>query len=124
MGNNHTKTDGEQRFEQIPGEIPVLALYNTVIYPDISMPIAVSDQASIKLIEETLAEHKVLGVVTQKSGDTEELTPENLYSVGAVIKLLKMFRTPEGESVCPGSGSFADENHGVYSGETILPCAS
>ena len=95
MGNNNTKTDEAQEFEQIPGEIPVLPLYNTVIYPDISMPIALSDQTSITLIEETLADHKVLGVVTQKSDDTEELKPDNLYSVGAVVKPLKMFRTPE-----------------------------
>ena len=87
--------DEEKRFEQISGEVPILPLHNTVIYPYISMPIAVSDQESIKLIEETLAGQKLLGVVAQKSDGTKELKPDNLYAVGTVIKLLKIFRTPE-----------------------------
>ena len=57
MENNNINNnlDEEKRFEQISGEIPILPLRNTVIYPYISMPIIVSDQESIELIEETLA---------------------------------------------------------------------
>jgi len=82
---------------RIPEVIPVLPLRNAVIYPYLSMPIAVSRPESMKLIEDTLSGQKLFGVVAQKSAEVEDPTLEELYSVGAVVKLLKMIRTPEGE---------------------------
>ncbi len=90
-------SEKESRSDQIPEEIPLLPLRNAVIYPYLSMPIAVSRPESMKLIEETLAGQKLFGVVTQKSADIEEPKPDELYAVGTVVKLLKMIRTPEGE---------------------------
>lgn len=87
----------EEHFQQVPEEIPVLPLRNAVIYPYLSMPIAVSRPESMKLIEETLAGQKLFGVVAQKSTETNDPQPEELYTVGTVVKLLKMIRTPEGE---------------------------
>ena len=93
----NTRTEDEMLAEQIPEEIPLLPLRNAVIYPYLSMPIAVSRPESMKLIEETLAGQKLFGVVTQKSPDIEDPTPDDVYSVGTVVKLLKMIRTPEGQ---------------------------
>ena len=90
-------SEQEERVEQIMEEIPLLPLRNAVIYPYLTMPIAVSRPESMKLIEETLAGQKLFGVVTQKSPEIEEPTPEELYAIGTVVKLLKMIRTPEGE---------------------------
>ena len=81
----------------IPEEIPILPLRNAVIYPYLSMPIAVSRPESMKLIEETLSGQKLFGVVAQKASDVEDPGPDDLYDVGTVVKLLKMIRTPEGE---------------------------
>lgn len=83
--------------DQIPDTIPLLPLRNAVIYPFLSMPIAVSRPESMKLIEETLAGQKLFGVVAQKSPEVEDPQPDELYQVGAIVKLLKMIRTPEGE---------------------------
>lgn len=91
------RAEYEMHVEQIPAEIPLLPLRNAVIYPYLSMPIAVSRPESMKLIEETLAGQKLFGVVTQKSPNIEEPTPDDVYSVGTVVKLLKMIRTPEGQ---------------------------
>ena len=82
---------------RIPEVIPLLPLRNAVIYPYLSMPIAVSRPESMKLIEDTLSGQKLFGVVAQKSVDVEEPTQEEVYTIGAVVKLLKMIRTPEGE---------------------------
>ena len=87
----------EEQTRHIPEEIPILPLRNAVIYPYLSMPIAVSRPESMKLIEETLAGQKLFGVVAQKLVDTNDPLPEDLYAVGTLVKLLKMIRTPEGE---------------------------
>ena len=87
----------EEQMSNIPEEIPILPLRNAVIYPYLSMPIAVSRPESMKLIEETLSGQKLFGVVAQKDSEVEEPEPDDLYSIGTVVKLLKMIRTPEGE---------------------------
>jgi ATP-dependent Lon protease len=87
----------DEQVSNIPEEIPILPLRNAVIYPYLSMPIAVSRPESMKLIEETLSGQKLFGVVAQKDSEIEEPEPDDLYSIGTVVKLLKMIRTPEGE---------------------------
>ncbi|MBD3309092.1 endopeptidase La [candidate division KSB3 bacterium] len=82
--------------DQLPEEVPILPLRNAVIYPFLSMPIAVSRPESMTLIE-SLAGQKFFGVVTQKSPETDAPAPHEMYAVGTVVKLLKMIRTPEGE---------------------------
>lgn len=99
MEHLETTNDSENTEEKnsIPEDIPILPLRNAVIYPYLSMPIAVSRTESMKLIEETLSGQKVFGVVAQKSPEVEEPSPGDLYTIGTVVKLLKMIRTPEGE---------------------------
>lgn len=87
----------EGHSQHIPEHLPILPLRNAVIYPYLSMPIAVSRPESMKLIEETLAGPKLFGVVAQKLVDTNDPLPDDLYEIGTVVKLLKMIRTPEGE---------------------------
>lgn len=93
----NNESEKEEQANQIPEEIPILPLRNAVIYPYLSMPIAISRMESMKLIEETLAGQKLFGVVAQKSADTDDPSPEEMYSLGTVVKLMKMIRTPEGE---------------------------
>ena len=87
----------EEQTAHQPQEIPMLPLRNAVIYPYLSMPIAVSRLESMKLIEETLSGQKLFGVVAQRSPELEDPAPGDLYAVGTVVKLMKMIRTPEGE---------------------------
>ncbi len=81
----------------IPSQIPLLPLRNAVIYPYLSMPIAISRPDSMKLIEQALSGQKLFGVVAQKNSDVDDPSPDELYEVGTVTKLMKMIRTPEGE---------------------------
>ena len=80
----------------IPENLPILPLRNAVIYPHITVPIFLNGEDSMKLVEETLLRQKLLGIVTQKSEEVEEPTPEDLYDIGTVTRVLKMTRPPEG----------------------------
>ena len=93
--NGAEKTELSNR--SIPDILPILPLRNAVIYPFLSMPVAVSRPESMKLIEETLSGQKLFGVVAQKSTEVEDPRIDEMYEVGTVVKLLKMIRTPEGE---------------------------
>ena len=41
----------------IPGELPVLPLRDTVLFPNSFMPLAVARESSVRVIEEAIADH-------------------------------------------------------------------
>ncbi len=76
-------------------EIPILAIRNTVIFPVLAFPINVGRKKSVKSVEEALAtEEKFLGIFAQRDPKTENPEPDDLHSVGTIVKILKMVKVP------------------------------
>ena len=93
---DHTSDSGDGRPLSIPDEISVLPLRDTVLFPDSFMPLAVAREASIRLIDKALAEDQLVGVFTQREASIEEPTQDDLYSVGTITHIHKMFKLPDG----------------------------
>ncbi len=72
--------------------VPVLPLRNTILYPSIIMPLAVGREKSLKALEQATREDGLIFVVSQKDGDVEDPTPQDIYQVGVVAKLLRLMR--------------------------------
>jgi ATP-dependent Lon protease len=81
---------------QIPAELPVLPLRDTVLFPNSFMPLAVAREASVRLVEEANGAARLIGVFTQREASMEEPLQEDLYSVGTVTHIHKMFKLPDG----------------------------
>jgi ATP-dependent Lon protease len=88
-------SDAERSF-QIPAELPVLPLRDTVLFPNSFMPLAVAREASVRLVEEANASGKLIGVFTQREASVEEPLQEDLYPVGTATHIHKMFKLPDG----------------------------
>src|SRR5829696_3670822 len=88
-------SDAERSF-QIPAELPVLPLRDTVLFPNSFMPLAVAREASVRLVEEANAAGKLIGVFTQREASVEEPMQEELYPVGTATHIHKMFKLPDG----------------------------
>ncbi len=80
----------------IPPELPILPLKNTVAFPMMILPNVVEGEKYVKLVDEAVAGDRMVGLVTQKSRDAEEPKPEELYSVGTAGLIMKMLRLPDG----------------------------
>jgi ATP-dependent Lon protease len=80
----------------IPGELPVLPLRDTVLFPNSFMPLAVAREASVRLIEEATTSGRMIGVFTQREASVEEPALEDLYSIGTATHIHKMFKLPDG----------------------------
>ena len=87
--------DAEQPVS-IPPELPVLPLRDTVLFPNSFMPLAVARESSVRLIEEAIADDRLVGVFTQLEPGTEEPTQEELYPIGTATHIHKMFKLPDG----------------------------
>src|SRR5437762_11425932 len=76
----------------IPSELPVLPLRDTVLFPNSFMPLAVARESSVRLIDDAIANGKLIAVFTQRDASIEEPTQEALYTVGTATHIHKMFK--------------------------------
>lgn len=84
--------------EEIPEELPILPLRNTVLFPGVVIPITVGRDKSIKLIREAYKGSKVIGVVAQKDIETEDPEFEDLNPIGTVAHIMKLLQMPDGST--------------------------
>src|SRR6186713_3156855 len=85
-----------ERSYTVPGEVPILPLRDTVLFPNSFMPLAVARESSVKLIDDAIAGAKVIGVFTQRDPTQEEPGQEDLYPIGTLTHIHKMFKLPDG----------------------------
>ena len=67
-----TTTATSERKHAVPAEIPVLALRDTVLFPNSFMPLAVARDSSVALIDSAISGDKQVGVFTQRTASDEE----------------------------------------------------
>ena len=90
-----TQGQGERTFS-VPHEVPVLPLRDTVLFPNSFMPLAVARESSVALIDDAIANAKVIGVFTQKEPSQEDPGEADLHEVGTLTHIHKMFKLPDG----------------------------
>lgn len=90
---NNLQAD-EEELKELPEELPILPVRNSVLFPNIIIPVTVTRQKAIKLIRKVYKGNRIVGVVTQKNHNAEDPTLEDLYSVGTVAYIMKMIGLP------------------------------
>src|SRR6266576_3394541 len=80
----------------IPSELPILPLRDMVLFPNSFMPLAVARESSVRLIDDAIANGKLIAVFTQLDATVEEPQQADLYSVGTATHIHKMFKLPDG----------------------------
>ncbi len=78
----------------VPEMLPVLSLSELVVFPSIVVPMAISEEAMIRLVNDTLAGNKLIGCFTLKPANSGE--ERGIYHAGTCCQIMKMFRVPDG----------------------------
>ena len=84
--------------EEVPEELPILPLRNSVLYPGVIIPITVGRDKSIRLIKEYYRKRKAIGVIAQINPDVEDPMLDDLYKVGTVAQIIKTLQMPDGNT--------------------------
>ncbi|MFZ2635621.1 MAG: endopeptidase La [Rectinemataceae bacterium] len=79
----------------LPGKLPIISLMGRPIFPGIFSPIMVGNSNDVRVIEQSLANDGMVGLVLQKN-DLENPDAEDLYSIGTVAKIVKRVNLPDG----------------------------
>ncbi|PYJ25941.1 MAG: endopeptidase La [Verrucomicrobia bacterium] len=82
----------ERAGQSIPNVLSILPLRSFVIFPGTVLPLTVGRAASIKLLDETLPQTKIIGLLTQRDETKEDPQPQDLYPVGTAAVVLKLLR--------------------------------
>ena len=82
----------------LPEELPILPLRNIVIFPGVVAPITAGRDKSLRLIRDIKEEPKYVGMITQKDGDTEDPTSDDVFPTGTLAQIVKSFKMPDGNT--------------------------
>jgi len=77
-------------------EIPVLALRDVVVYPQMVIPLFVGREKSIQSLDLGMENDKQIFLVAQKDASIDDPSAEDVYITGTVATILQMLKLPDG----------------------------
>jgi ATP-dependent Lon protease len=77
-------------------EVPVLPLRGLVVYPQTAIPLTVGQARSVRLIDDVVAGERLVALVTAHDPEQEKPGPDEVYRVGTLASVHRLFRAPDG----------------------------
>ncbi|WP_140939469.1 endopeptidase La [Sphingobacterium lumbrici] len=90
--------EDEMSKADIPEDLSILPLRNTVLFPGVVIPITVGRDKSIKLVKDAYKGNRTIGVVSQKDMNIEDPGFDQLNKVGTVANIIKILQMPDGNT--------------------------
>ena len=97
MARSNMKTNPKNLV--IPDNIPVIPLVDMVVFPNVIIPLIITNENLINLINDSLANSKIVGIFTNKPNENGEVNYDEIYGVGTAAIILRMFRGEDNNSI-------------------------
>ena len=88
-------------------DLPLVALRETVIFPEMIVPLQVGREKSVNALNAAVAEGGPIALVTQRQAEQEDITePAELYTVGTLAKIAQVVQLQDGtvRAIVQGQG--------------------
>jgi ATP-dependent Lon protease len=79
----------------IPDVLPILPIRDMVVFPGTVVPLTIRREASLKLLDASLPESKIIGLVTQRDAVKDDPAPGDLFNIGTAGNVIKLLRQPD-----------------------------
>jgi ATP-dependent Lon protease len=108
---NESDAESNEKID-IPSDIALLPLRNTVLFPGVVLPITVGRDKSIKAVTDSYKGNKLIGVVAQKDSTVEDPASKDLENIGTIAKIVKQIKMPDGGTtiIIQGKNRFSIKN--------------
>jgi len=106
---NKQKPNLEFDLKNLPETLPILPLFDTVLFPKMVLPLVVMQKESVQLIDEAMSKDRIIGLLVSRTPSGEETAgTEDLYDIGTSALILKMAKTEDEKSqiLVQGLGRF------------------
>ncbi|MBK8020355.1 MAG: endopeptidase La [Chloroflexi bacterium] len=87
--------DDEADLVNVPEELPILPLRGLVVYPQTIVPLTVGQPRSIRLVDDAVSGSRLIGLVSARDPELETPGPDEIYGVGTVAAIHRLFRAPD-----------------------------
>ncbi len=89
----------ELKVIKIPEILPILPLFNVLVFPKMMFPMEISGDQSMTLVDEAMAKDRLIGLVMSKKSPLEtKYQPEDFYTIGTSCVILKMAKTADNKA--------------------------
>lgn len=78
-----------------PEIIPILPLRGVVVYPQTAVPLTIGQPKSLRLVDDTAGSDRLIGLIASRSPDIENPDPTDLFSIGTIAVIHRLFRAPD-----------------------------
>jgi ATP-dependent Lon protease len=95
--------------EKMPEVLPILPLFDAALFPKMVLPLVVMQPESIKLVDETMSQNRLIGlIVVKKPSEDNVHAQDDLNTVGTSALILKMAKTEDNklQLLAQGLGRF------------------
>ncbi len=102
-------------------ELPLVALRETVIFPEMIVPLQVGREKSVNALNAAVADGGPIALVTQRKAEQEDITdPAELYEIGTLAKIAQVVQLQDGtvRAIVQGQGRL--RVHGFSATEPYL----
>ncbi len=94
-GNENDRSNAPE--SKIPSILPILPLRGLVVYPETAVPLTIGQARSIRLVDDVVADdNRMIGLVASRNPELESPEPKDLYNIGTVAMVHRLFRAPDG----------------------------
>ncbi len=99
--------------KNFPDEVAILPLRGVVVYPQTIVPLTIGQPRSIKLIDDVIAGNKLVGLVASQNAELENPAIKDMYKIGTVGSIHRLFRAPDGtiRILVQGMARFATQEY-------------
>jgi len=86
----------EAEDSEIPSELPILPLRGLVVFPQTAVPLTIGQERSIRLVDDAVSgEDRLIGLIASQNPELELPAPDDLFQVGTVAQVHRLFRAPD-----------------------------
>ena len=83
----------------VPRELPLVALREKVIFPEMIVPLQVGREKSVNALNAAVADGGPIALVTQRQAEQEDIDdPSELYTIGTLAKIARSSNSRTGRS--------------------------
>jgi len=80
-----------------PTTLPILPLRGLVVFPQTAVPLTIGQPRSIRLVDEvSSSDQRFIGLLTSKNPELDNPGPSDLYTIGTIGMVHRLFRAPDG----------------------------
>jgi ATP-dependent Lon protease len=102
-----TPDEAQKTKETQARELPLVALRETVIFPEMIVPLQVGREKSVNALNAAVAEGGPIALVTQRQAEQEDINdPSELYGIGTLAKIAQVVQLQDGtvRAIVQGQG--------------------